>query len=133
MPGTPAPRPPSPPWGAWCANARAARASRQALASARALARARLLPFGACLGAGRPAWCGRTHPMAPNNAPILITAHELTKSFGARPLFKNISFSASAGERVGLIGPNGAGKSTLLRILAGTMSPDEGHLSRKVN
>src|SRR4051812_34347896 len=71
--------------------------------------------------------------MAPNNAPILITAHELTKSFGARPLFKNISFSASAGERVGLIGPNGAGKSTLLRILAGTMSPDEGHLSRKVN
>lgn len=60
---------------------------------------------------------------------ILINAHQLKKSFGARPLFEGITFSLESGERVGLIGPNGAGKSTLLRILAGKMDPDEGTLS----
>ncbi len=60
---------------------------------------------------------------------ILISAHELKKSFTARPLFEDLKFSISSGERIGLIGPNGAGKSTLLRILAGQTSPDEGKLS----
>lgn len=60
---------------------------------------------------------------------ILINAHELRKSFAARPVFDAITFSIESGERIGLIGPNGAGKSTLLKILAGKTSPDDGTLS----
>ncbi len=62
---------------------------------------------------------------------ILLGAHNLTKSFGARPLFTDISLVLEEGERVALIGPNGAGKSTLLKILAGQISPDSGSLSLK--
>ena len=60
--------------------------------------------------------------------PILVSAHELKKTYGARPLFEGITFSIEAGERIGLIGPNGAGKSTLLKIIAGQNQPDEGTL-----
>jgi len=63
--------------------------------------------------------------------PILLTAQELSASFGARPLFQGVSFTVSDGERIGLIGPNGAGKSTLLRILAGLHSADRGAVSRQ--
>src|SRR6202011_4853037 len=58
--------------------------------------------------------------------PLLLSCQSLTKSFGARPLFEDISLSISDGDRLGLIGPNGSGKSTLLRILAGTETPDAG-------
>jgi ATP-binding cassette subfamily F protein uup len=61
--------------------------------------------------------------------PILVNAHQLKKSFGARPLFEGLSFSIESGERIGLIGPNGAGKSTLLKVLAGETGVDEGTLS----
>lgn len=61
--------------------------------------------------------------------PILINAHRLKKSFGARPLFDGLTFSVESGERIGLIGPNGAGKSTLLRVLADQATADEGTLS----
>lgn len=60
---------------------------------------------------------------------ILIGAHQLGKSYTARPLFENLSFSIESGERIGLIGPNGAGKSTLLKILAGKTDYDSGRLS----
>ena len=62
---------------------------------------------------------------------ILVSAHQLTKAFAARPLFSGLTFAISEGERIGLIGPNGAGKSTLLRILAGQSgySQDAGTLS----
>lgn len=60
---------------------------------------------------------------------ILINAHQLKKSFGARPLFDGLTFSIDAGERIGLIGPNGAGKSTLLKILAGRETVESGTLS----
>ena len=56
-------------------------------------------------------------------APIL-SGQSLTKSFGSRPLFVDISLELGEGDRVGLIGPNGAGKSTLLNILAGREPPD---------
>jgi ATP-binding cassette subfamily F protein uup len=57
---------------------------------------------------------------------LLLSCQSIGKSFGAKPLFENISFGVSEGDSVGLIGPNGAGKSTLLRILAGLTDPDAG-------
>jgi ABC transport system ATP-binding/permease protein len=61
--------------------------------------------------------------------PPIINAQGISKSFGASPLFENISFTVSEGDRIGLIGPNGSGKSTLLRILAGQVSPDGGEIA----
>jgi len=51
-------------------------------------------------------------------APIL-SAQRLSKRYGTAPLFENISFTVSDGDRIGLIGPNGSGKSTLAKVLAG--------------
>ncbi len=61
--------------------------------------------------------------------PPIINAQEISKSFGANPLFQNVSFTVSEGDRIGLIGPNGSGKSTLLRILAGDVRPDSGEVA----
>ena len=60
--------------------------------------------------------------------PILI-AQNISKRFGAIPLFENISFTVHDGERIGLIGPNGAGKSTLLSLLGNEQQPDSGEIS----
>ena len=61
--------------------------------------------------------------------PPLINVRSISKAFGADPLFQNVSFTVSEGDRVGLIGPNGSGKSTLLRILAGTEDTDDGEIA----
>ncbi len=61
--------------------------------------------------------------------PPIINAQKISKVFGAKPLFQNVSFTVSEGDRIGLIGPNGSGKSTLLRILAGIEEPDDGNLA----
>jgi ATP-binding cassette subfamily F protein uup len=61
--------------------------------------------------------------------PPLINVRSIAKSFGADPLFQNVSFTVSEADRIGLIGPNGSGKSTLLRILAGAMTPDDGDIA----
>ncbi|MES2855802.1 MAG: ABC-F family ATP-binding cassette domain-containing protein [Bdellovibrionota bacterium] len=52
------------------------------------------------------------------------------KTFGARALFSNASFSVNEQEKIGVIGPNGAGKSTLFRILVGEDSLDSGEITR---
>jgi ATP-binding cassette subfamily F protein uup len=61
--------------------------------------------------------------------PPILNAQSVSKQFGAKPLFQNISLTVEEGARIGLIGPNGAGKSTLLAILAGQVEPDSGELS----
>ncbi|MGH9568928.1 MAG: ABC-F family ATP-binding cassette domain-containing protein, partial [Candidatus Angelobacter sp.] len=63
--------------------------------------------------------------------PPIINAQRISKSFGAAPLFEEISFTVSEGERIGLIGPNGSGKSTLMRILAGELEPDAGDVATR--
>jgi ATP-binding cassette, subfamily F, member 3 len=56
----------------------------------------------------------------------MIQISSLTKSFGDRVLFDNVTWQISDGERVGLCGPNGSGKTTLLKILAGLDDCDAG-------
>ena len=61
--------------------------------------------------------------------PPIVNAQAISKAFGANPLFQNVSFTISEGDRIGLIGPNGSGKSTLLKILGGTVDTDGGNLA----
>lgn len=58
----------------------------------------------------------------------LLSCTALQKSFGARPLFENLTLTIHERERIGLIGPNGAGKSTFLKILAGLEDLDSGQI-----
>jgi ATP-binding cassette subfamily F protein 3 len=58
----------------------------------------------------------------------VIQLSGVTKSFGERILFDNVTWQVTDGDRVGLCGPNGAGKTTLLRVLAGLDEPDRGHV-----
>ena len=60
---------------------------------------------------------------------LLLNIQGLTKSYGSAPLFQNISFTVSEGDRLGLIGPNGSGKTTLIEILAGRRNPDSGEVA----
>ena len=60
----------------------------------------------------------------------LLTIDDLHLAFGARRIFSGESLAVEPGERLGVVGPNGTGKSTLLKILAGTVTPDGGHVSR---
>jgi ABC transport system ATP-binding/permease protein len=61
--------------------------------------------------------------------PPILNAQEITKTYGASPLFEDISFTVAEGDRIGLIGPNGSGKSTLLGILSGRIEPDSGEVA----
>ena len=63
--------------------------------------------------------------------PPILNAQGVSKRFGAVPLFENVSFPVSDGDRIGLIGPNGAGKSTLLKVLAGEEDPDSGDVAMR--
>lgn len=56
----------------------------------------------------------------------ILDVQNVSKRFGARELFANLSFSIAEGQKVGLIARNGTGKSTLLSILTGRESQDEG-------
>src|ERR1051326_8675546 len=61
--------------------------------------------------------------------PPIINAQGISKKFGVSPLFENLSFTISEGDRIGVIGPNGCGKSTLLGILEGRVQPDSGDVA----
>ena len=65
-------------------------------------------------------------PSGPRLGDVVIDAESLTKGFGNRILFENLSFSIPRNAIVGIIGPNGVGKSTLFRIIMGQEQPDNG-------
>lgn len=63
----------------------------------------------------------------------LVSLTTVSKSFGIRPLFTDISLVIEEGDRTALIGPNGAGKSTLFKIIAGQEDSDSGEVSFRKN
>ena len=62
-------------------------------------------------------------------AEALLSVEHLTKSFGEKLLFEDISFGISAGQKTALIARNGYGKSSLLNILTGSVLPDDGKVT----
>ena len=59
---------------------------------------------------------------------MILNVDKVTKSFGTRVLFSNVSFRINERDRYALVGPNGAGKTTLMNIIAGLESADEGQV-----
>ena len=58
-----------------------------------------------------------------------LAAHHLSKTYGKRPVVKDVSFLVNRGEVVGLLGPNGAGKTTCFYMTIGLVRQDGGHVS----
>ena len=58
----------------------------------------------------------------------MITINNLSKSYGTRVLFDNLSFNVGKGEKVGLVGRNGYGKTTLLKMITGEVEFDSGEI-----
>jgi len=61
----------------------------------------------------------------------LLTTQAISKHFGTRKIFDNLSISFNDGEHVGFLGPNGAGKTTFLKILAGLLHADGGEVNKR--
>jgi energy-dependent translational throttle protein EttA len=65
-------------------------------------------------------------PPGPRLGSVVIEAQDISKSYGDKLLYENLSFSLPQGGIVGIIGPNGAGKTTLFRLIMGSEKPDTG-------
>lgn len=65
-------------------------------------------------------------PPGPRLGNVVIEANGVTKAYGDRVLFENLTFSLPPAGIVGIIGPNGAGKTTLFRLITGQETPDAG-------
>jgi ABC transport system ATP-binding/permease protein len=61
---------------------------------------------------------------------LLLSCERVSKAFGARSLFDDLTFGLFEGDQAGLVGPNGSGKSTLLRLMLGELEPDSGRVRR---
>src|SRR4051812_43119446 len=60
----------------------------------------------------------------------MLQVKQVSYGTATRQLFRDVSFTLSRGEKVGLVGVNGAGKTTLLRLVMGEVSPDSGSVIR---
>ncbi|MCL4129826.1 UNVERIFIED_CONTAM: hypothetical protein GTU68_014255 [Idotea baltica] len=60
-----------------------------------------------------------------------LSVENISKSFGDKTLFENLSFGIEQGQKIALIGINGSGKSTLMKLLSGLDTPDEGKISTR--
>jgi len=69
-------------------------------------------------------------PSTASHAPPALAVEAVEKAYGDRQALQGVSFTAAPGERLAVIGPNGAGKTTLLQILAGSLAPTSGRVSR---
>jgi ATP-binding cassette subfamily F protein 3 len=69
-------------------------------------------------------------PPPPQMGDFAFVAEGISKSFGERKCFLNLTLSARPGARIGIIGPNGAGKTTLVRTLLGDLESDSGEIKR---
>ncbi len=67
-------------------------------------------------------------PPGPRLGDIVVEAKNLSKSYGDKLLFENLSFNLPRGGIVGVIGPNGAGKTTLFKLIVGNEKPNAGSL-----
>jgi energy-dependent translational throttle protein EttA len=65
-------------------------------------------------------------PAGPRLGSVVIDANNISKAFGEKLLYDDLSFQLPAGGIVGIIGPNGAGKTTLFRMMTGELAPDSG-------
>jgi ATP-binding cassette ChvD family protein len=65
-------------------------------------------------------------PPGPRLGTLVVEAQGVTKAYGDKLLYENLSFSLPPGGIVGIIGPNGAGKTTLFRLITGLEQPDGG-------
>jgi len=69
---------------------------------------------------------GLTFDRVTRSGDVVMTANRLTKSYGSKILFRDLSFHVRRGDRLAIVGPNGSGKTTLLNVIQGTTSPDAG-------
>ena len=67
-------------------------------------------------------------PPGPRLGQLVLEVKNVSKTYGEKILFKDLSFSLPRGAIVGVVGPNGVGKSTLFRMIAGLEKPDSGQL-----
>lgn len=65
-------------------------------------------------------------PPGPRLGNVVIDAENISKAYGDKILFENLSFKLPPGGIVGVIGPNGAGKTTLFKLIVGQEKPDSG-------
>ncbi|MBP0447370.1 ABC-F family ATP-binding cassette domain-containing protein [Roseomonas sp. SSH11] len=65
---------------------------------------------------------------ADGSGSLVIAAERISKSFGGRPVVRDVSVRILRGDRLGIVGPNGAGKTTLLNMLTGVLPPDSGEV-----
>jgi sulfate-transporting ATPase len=65
-------------------------------------------------------------PPGPRLGDVVIEANNISKAFGDKILYENLSFKLPPGGIVGIIGPNGAGKTTLFKMITGQIEPDAG-------
>jgi ATP-binding cassette subfamily F protein 3 len=63
----------------------------------------------------------------------MLSLSGISKAYGGRTLFADVSLQVNRADRIGLVGPNGAGKSTLFSIILGTLEPDDGKISKERN
>ena len=61
----------------------------------------------------------------------ILNIEHVSKLYGDKWIFDDISCGIQEGEKIGIIGINGTGKTTLLRIIAGTEEPDQGQVIRQ--
>ncbi len=60
----------------------------------------------------------------------ILSLENVSKNYGIKPLFENVTIGLEDSDKIGIIGANGSGKTTLLRVIAGKETPDTGRIVR---